>query len=61
MPTDQRPNDEATELLRTLLIVQLGLAGVGQREMRAVAGCSIGRVNNTLKPLKLKRSKRANK
>ncbi len=44
--------DEMTELLRTLLIVQLALAGVGQRDIRAVAGCDINRVNKTLKPLK---------
>ena len=46
------PTDEATELLRTLLIVQLRLAGLGYREIRAVAGCDMNRVNKTLKPLK---------
>jgi hypothetical protein len=44
--------DETTELLRTLLIIQLALAGVGQRAIRAVAGCDIHRVSKTLKPLK---------
>ncbi len=44
--------DEATELLRTLLIVQLALAGLPQREIRAVAGCDMNRVTKTLKPLK---------
>ena len=39
--------DEATELLRTMLIVQLALAGVPQRGIRAVAGCA-----KTLKPLR---------
>jgi hypothetical protein len=44
--------DESTELLRTLLIVQLALAGVPRREIRAVAGCDMNRVTRTLKPLK---------
>jgi hypothetical protein len=46
------PTDEATELLRTLLIVQLALAGLPQRGIRAVAGCDMNRVTKTLKPLK---------
>jgi len=46
------PTDETTELLRTTLIVQLALAGLPQKEIRAVAGCDINRVNKTLKPLK---------
>ena len=46
------PTDETTELLRTTLIVQLALAGVPQKGIRAVAGCDINRVNKTLKPLK---------
>jgi hypothetical protein len=50
--------DETTELLRTLLIVELALAGVGQRDIRAVAGCDINRVNKTLKPLKALLKKR---
>jgi hypothetical protein len=58
MATERKPADEATELLRTLLIVQLALAGIGQREIRAVAGCDINRVSKTLKALKLKRGKR---
>jgi hypothetical protein len=46
------PTDEITELLRTTLIVQPALAGLPQKEIRAVAGCDINRVNKTLKPLK---------
>lgn len=56
--TNGKSGDEAIELLRTMLIVQLGLAGIGQREIRAVAGCDINRVNKTLRALKLKRGKR---
>lgn len=56
MAARRKSPDEATEILRTLLIVQLGLAGVGQQAIRAIAGCDINRVNKTLKPLKLKRA-----
>lgn len=56
-----RRGDEATELLRTLLIVQLALAGVPQREIRAVAGCDMNRVSETLKPLKSLRSAKREK
>jgi hypothetical protein len=52
IPKGSTPADEVAELLRTLLIVQLRLAGLGYREIRAVAGCDINRVNKTLKPLK---------
>lgn len=38
-----------TELLRDLLILQLGLAKVPQDKIRKIAGCGINRVNDTLK------------
>jgi hypothetical protein len=44
--------DEATELLRTLLIVQLALVGLPQREIRSIAGCDMNRVTKILKPMK---------
>ena len=47
--------NELVELIRTMLITQLGLAGVGQREIREVAGCDINRVSKTLRALKLKK------
>lgn len=43
--------DERTELIRTLIIVQLGLAGVPQQSIRTIAGCDINRVNKILKQL----------
>jgi len=52
MAARRAPADEATELLRTLLIVQLHLAGLAQREIRAVAGCDMNRVSKILKSLK---------
>jgi len=56
MATKRRSSDETTELLRTMLIVQLGLAGVGQRQIREVVGCDLNRVTKTLKALKPKRT-----
>ena len=47
--------DENTELLRKLLIVQLGLAGVSQQDIRAIVGGDILRVNEVMKHLKLKK------
>ena len=56
MAANKNLNDETTELLRTMLIVQLGLAGIGQRQIREVVGCDMNRVTKTLKALKLKRT-----
>jgi hypothetical protein len=58
MAAKRKANDETTELLRTMLIVQPGLAGIGQRQIREVAGCDMNRVTKTLKALKIKRSTR---
>jgi hypothetical protein len=41
--------EETVELLRNLLIVQLGLAKVPQDKIRKIAGCGINRVNDVLK------------
>jgi hypothetical protein len=43
------PEEETVELLRNILIVQLGMAKVPQSEIRKIAGCSINRVNDLLK------------
>ncbi len=43
------PEDEMVELLRNILIVQLGIAKVPQSEIRKIAGRSINRVNDLLK------------
>ena len=47
--------DENTELLRKLLIVQLGLAGVPQQDIRAIVGGDILRVNEVMKHMKPKK------
>ena len=46
-----KPDEEIAELLRDLLIVQLGLAKVAQNDIRKILGCSMGRVNGILKHL----------
>jgi len=43
------PEEEIVELLRNMLIVQLGLAKVPQYDIRKIAGCGINRVNDVLK------------
>ena len=44
--------DELTELVRTLLIVQLRVAGFKQKEIRNVVGCDVNRVSAVLKHMK---------
>ncbi len=46
--------DETAELLRKLLIVQLGLAGVSQPKVRTIVGGSMASVNDIMKHLKQK-------
>jgi hypothetical protein len=45
---------ESVEVLKDLLIVQLGLAGVPQQKIRSIVGCDIGRVNRIVRHLKAK-------
>jgi len=45
------PEEEMVELLRNILIVQLGLAKVNQDDIRKIAGCGINRVNDVLKKI----------
>ena len=48
----QRDTDAAVEVLKDILITQLGLAGVSQQSIRKIVGCSITRVNDIVKHLK---------
>lgn len=41
------------DLLRDMLIVQLGLAGLTQHQIREIAGVDIHRVNRIVKHLKI--------
>ena len=43
--------EEQIELLRTLLIVQLRLAGVAQKNIRDIVGCDINRVSEVIRLL----------
>lgn len=43
--------NELTELLRHQIIIQLGLAGVAQRNIRQILGVDITRVNRILKEI----------
>ena len=53
--------EKTAKLLRTLTIVQLGLAGVGQAEIRKIVGGAMGDINGIVKLLKSgKRGKQAN-
>ena len=52
---------KTVELLRTSLIVQLGLAGVGQARIREIVGGSMNDINAIVKLLNSgKRGKKAN-
>lgn len=48
----QRDADAAVEVLKDILITQLGLAGASQQSIRKIVGCSINRVNAIVKHLK---------
>jgi hypothetical protein len=45
------PAEKTAELLRTLTIVQLGLAGVGQAQIRKIVGGAMGDINAIVKLL----------
>jgi hypothetical protein len=51
----KKPKDEMTELLRDLLIVQLGLADIPQSKIREIAGCDLNRVNRVVSLLHSKK------
>ncbi len=51
----QSPADETVVLLRKLLIVQLGLAGVGQAQIRMIVGGAMGDVNGIVKLLNVRK------
>ena len=61
MARKSEPGDRTTELLKTLTIVQLGLAGVGQTQIRKIVGGDIGRINAIVKLLRSgKRGRQSN-
>ncbi len=54
MPVRQGNDNAVAELLKDLIIVQLGLAGVPQQSIRGILGCDINRVNKVVRHLKIK-------
>jgi hypothetical protein len=44
-------SDTEIDLLRTLVIIQLGLAGVPQRKIRQIVGGDLNKVTNVLRHL----------
>lgn len=49
---NQKKENTTDELLRDLLIVQLGLAGLTQHQIREIVGVDIYRVNRVVKYFK---------
>lgn len=53
MANDKQKKEQTTDdLLRDLLIVQLGLAGLTQHQIREIVGVDIHRVNRIVKHFK---------
>jgi len=50
--TKQRKEASTDELLRDILIVQLGLAGLTQQQIREIVAVDMNRVNRILKHFK---------
>jgi hypothetical protein len=48
----QREMDAAVEVLKDILITQLGVAGVSQQSIRKIVGCNMNRVTDIVKHLK---------
>jgi len=53
----QKKEKKPEDFLRDILIVQLGLAGLTQHQIRAIAECDMKYVNNILKHFKKLRKK----
>jgi len=54
-PRNPKSDDTTNELLRDLLITQLGIAGVPQLTIREIVGCGVHRVSRIVKHLKTKK------
>lgn len=48
----QKKETPLEDLIRDLMIIQLGLAGLGQREIREIVGVDIYRVSRIVKHFK---------
>ncbi len=47
-------SDKTTKLLRDLIVIQLGLAGVGQKEIRTIVGGDMNEINRIVKMVRPK-------
>jgi hypothetical protein len=52
MPKKKQKSETVEDLLRDLMIVQLGLAGLGQHQIREIVGVDMHRVSRILKHFK---------
>ncbi|MGD0993611.1 MAG: hypothetical protein ABR998_14180 [Gemmatimonadales bacterium] len=57
MAARKTTNDDIVELLERQIIVELGLAGVPQRNIREIVQCDLNRVSRIVKQLKRSRTK----
>jgi hypothetical protein len=55
MPKNIDSEERVVELLRALIIVELGLAGVGQAQIRKIVGGSMNDINGIVKLLRSRR------
>jgi hypothetical protein len=52
-----KSKDDQIEILKSLLIVQLGVAGVPQKAIRQIVGCDMNHVSRILKYVKTRQTK----
>jgi hypothetical protein len=52
----QQGPEAIVEILRDILIAQLGIAGIPQKNIREIVGCGISRVNKIVRHLKITKS-----
>ena len=48
----QRKADDAVEVLKDILITQLGVAGIPQQNIRKIVGCDMNRVSAIVRHVK---------
>lgn len=60
MAVSRKPQEEQAEvadILKDILITQLGIAGVPQKNIRQIVGCDINHVNRIVKHIKSAKKK----
>ena len=51
----KRGSDDISDILKDILITELGSAGVPQQTIRSIVGCDMGRVSRIVKHLKIQK------